>query len=101
MACKGWNSGVSRKRPDRLPFAAMNQPDFLPPIPRVPCPETVPNEPYSACTLPLGSVKPKPERVVVLTTRLVLSPYSAFGVPDMISIDCMASTGNCVENALL
>ena len=37
--------------------------------------------------LPVGLVTPCPERVVATMTRLVLSPYSAGGAPEMTSID--------------
>ena len=37
--------------------------------------------------LPVGVVMPCPERVVTWITRLVLSPYSAGGAPEMTSID--------------
>ena len=37
--------------------------------------------------LPVGLVTPWPERVVTLMTRLVLSPYSAGGAPEITSID--------------
>src|SRR5579884_2691522 len=97
----GKNSGVSRKRPDRRPFAAMNQPYLGPPNPRVASRDGVPNDPYSASISPFGFISPRPERVVALTTRLVLSPYSAFGVPVTSSIDWMAFTGICVEKFLL
>ena len=93
IAWIGLNSGVSRKRPDRTPFAAMNHPAFGPPTPRLASTEGVPKDPYCASTSPLGRVRPRPERVVALTTRLVLSPYSAFGVPVTISIFWIALTG--------
>ena len=44
---------------------------------------------------------PSPERVVALTTRLVLSPYSAAGEPEITSIDWMALAGIEVEKTLL
>src|SRR5260370_1922231 len=44
---------------------------------------------------------PRPERVFALTTRLVLSPYSAAGEPDMISMDWIAFSGIEVEKTLL
>ena len=37
--------------------------------------------------LPCGIFSPKPERVVTLITRLVLSPYSAGGAPEITSSD--------------
>ena len=37
--------------------------------------------------LPVGLVTPCPERVVATITRLVLSPYSAGGAPEMTSMD--------------
>jgi hypothetical protein len=37
--------------------------------------------------LPCGVVTPCPERVVTLMTRLVLSPNSAGGAPEMTSSD--------------
>src|SRR5207247_2392226 len=72
----GVNSGVSRKRPARSPFAAINQPHFAPPIPNVVSIDGLPKDPYWASRLPLDFIKPRPERVVAFTTRLVLSPYS-------------------------
>src|SRR5215475_12142083 len=51
--------------------------------------------------LPVGLVTPRPERVVALITRLVLSPYSAGGAPEMISIDWIASDGSWFEKTLL
>ena len=37
--------------------------------------------------LPVGLVAPCPERVVATITRLVLSPYSAGGAPEITSMD--------------
>src|SRR5262250_719213 len=51
--------------------------------------------------LPVGLNTPRPERVVALMTRLVLSPYSAGGAPEMISMDWIASEGSWLENTLL
>ena len=61
---------------------------------------TVPNVPYVVSMLPKGFA-PKPERVVICATRLVLSPNSAFGVPVVNSMLCIALVGSCVEKILL
>ena len=53
----------------------------------------VPKLPYEAVTSPCGVVWPRPERVVTLATRLVLSPYSAGGAPSMTSSDWTAAEG--------
>src|SRR4029077_13256430 len=70
IAWIGLNSGVSRKRPDLRPFAAMNHPNFGPPTPALTASDGVPNDPYWARISPLGLISPRPERVVALTTRL-------------------------------
>src|ERR1700732_756612 len=51
--------------------------------------------------LPLGVVKPCPERVVTLITTLVFSPNSAGGAPEMTSIDSIESRGIWLEKTLL
>src|ERR1700758_4940404 len=50
---------------------------------------------------PTGLVRPMPDRVVTLMTRLVLSPYSAGGAPSITSRDCTAFEGNWLEKTLL
>src|SRR3974390_2006099 len=52
-------------------------------------------------TLPCAGVTPSPERVVTLMTRLVLSPNSAGGAPEITSIDWIDSDGIWFENSLL
>ena len=51
--------------------------------------------------LPAGFFWPRPERVMALITRLVLSPYSAGVAPVITSSDWIALSGGCVEKALL
>jgi len=94
-------SGGSRKRPVFNPFTAMKFPHFVPPKATLAPPVADPNEPYDVVILPVGFVCPRPERVVTLITRLVLSPYSAGGAPAMTSIDWMESTGIWLEKVLL
>src|SRR6059058_4150769 len=51
-------------------------------------------------TLPTGFVWPRPERVVTLMTKLVLSPNSAGGAPEITSSDWIESTGIWFESTL-
>src|SRR2546421_12973356 len=62
---------------------------------------TVPNEPYIVLKPPVGFLWPRPDFVMALTTRLVLSPYSAGVAAVVISSDWMASGGSWGGNALL
>src|SRR4051812_7148564 len=100
MSCIGQNSGVSRKRPLRSEFTTRKLPKRGVPTPRVASSPIVPKEPYVVTKLPDG-FWPRPERVMALITRLVLSPYSAGGEPEITSIDWMAFAGIEVEKPLL
>src|ERR1700690_2292301 len=86
-SCMGRNSGVSRKRPDLIPFTTMKFPQLVAPTPKEALPFQVPKEPQPDSTLPNAFVAPSPDLVVALTTRLDLSPYCASGEPVINSID--------------
>src|SRR5580698_1459410 len=101
LSCITLNSGGSRKRPLSRPLTAMKLPQLSPPYARSNPASELPNEPYDAVMLPCGVVTPWPERVVTLITRLVLSPYSAGGAPEITSIDSIESAGIWFENTLL
>src|ERR1035441_3267566 len=81
LSWKGGNSGVSRNRPLRTPSSARKLPILAFPKPSPADPPGEPKEPYVASTLPNRRGVPSPERVVMLATRLLLSPNSASGVP--------------------
>ena len=51
--------------------------------------------------LPVGFFSPCPERVVTWITRLVLSPYSAGGAPEITWMDWIEFEGIWFENTLL
>ena len=78
---------MSRKRDVFSPLMETKFPHFEPPKARLALSSTEPKEPYEVVILPVGCVCPTPERVVTLMTRLVLSPYSAGGAPEMTSMD--------------
>src|ERR1700730_193855 len=93
LSWKAVNSGGSRKRLVFNPFAARKLPHLGPPTAILKSAFTVPNEPYEVVKLPVGCITPKPERVVALITRLVLSPNSAGGAPEISSRDWTESVG--------
>src|SRR5579863_10295559 len=101
MSWIGNNSGVSRKRPERLALKARKFPKLGVPNPSVALPVQVPNDPQLVSKLPKGLVAPNPDLVVAFTTRLLLSPYCAAGDPVISSIPCRALRGICVEKSLL
>src|SRR4051794_28218624 len=96
----GENSGVSRNRPVRSELNARKLPQLFRPRPTVNSSPTVPKDPYRARKLAKGFC-PNPDRVVALMTRLVLSPYSAGGEPEITSIDSIAFAGIEAEKTLL
>src|ERR1700723_3418249 len=79
----------------------MKFPHFSPPYARSKPVSAVPKDPYDAVILPWGVVTPCPDRVVTLITRLVLSPNSAGGAPEITSNDWIESSGIWFENTLL
>src|SRR5262249_32081312 len=78
---RSWNteiSGESRNLPLSSKLNAMKLPTLPFPKPNVPSVSTEPHVPSLVRKLPKGFL-PRPDRVIALMIRLVLSPYSASG----------------------